>query len=234
MGKSFADISVSAHVDPATGKLIAELLDGSRLPDAVLEELVCNARLTGYVYDTTGAALWRTKSSRTATEGQRQALLDRWGGCFHCAARPDMCQIHHIVPVSQGGVTKIDNMVPVCWDCHNKIHHHGWQVHKRPDERHTLHPPNSISYGPARAPEQPLLFSTTDSDYDERLVDECSERTLLSSPTDNCNQSSEHPDPWQPSDSRPSDHKQQGGHEHSPRRQPPAPGGQRPDCSGNY
>ncbi len=152
VGRSFADISVIAHVDNTTGELIAELPDGARLPAAVLEELACNARLTGLVYGTAGTPIWRTKSARTATEGQRQALLNRWGGCFHCAARPDMCQIHHIVPVSRGGATKIDNMVPVCWDCHNKIHHHHWQIRKRPGGQHTLHPPNSTHHGPAQPP----------------------------------------------------------------------------------
>ncbi len=161
-GRSVADISINAHVDAATGKLIAELPDGARLPEAVLEELVCNARLTGFVYGTTGTPIWQTKSSRTATEQQRRWLLNRWGGCFHCAADPDMCQIHHIVPVSRGGATKIDNMVPVCWDCHNKIHYHRWQIRKRPDGRHSLHPPDSTHHGPAHAPEQPLLFTQTD------------------------------------------------------------------------
>ncbi len=159
VSRSFADISVIAHVDRATGNLIAELPDGARLPAAVLEELACNARLTGLVYDTAGTPIWRAKSSRTATEGQRQSLLNRWGGCFHCAADPDMCQIHHIVPVSAGGATKIDNMVPVCWDCHNNIHHHHWQIRKHPDGHHSLHPPKSTHHGPARAPERPRLFT---------------------------------------------------------------------------
>ncbi len=167
LGRPFADISVNVHVDGATGKLIAELPDGSRLPEAVLEELVCNARLTGFVYGTTGTAIWQTKTSRTATDRQRRALLKEWGGCFHCAARPDMCQIHHIVPVSRGGATKIDNMVPVCWDCHQKIHHHGWQIRKRPGGQHSLHPPNSTHHGPAHAPKQPLLFTQESHDHED-------------------------------------------------------------------
>ena len=46
-GEPFADICVVAHVDEATGELIAELPDGERLPPSVLEELACDARLTG-------------------------------------------------------------------------------------------------------------------------------------------------------------------------------------------
>ena len=158
-GKPFADICVVARVDDATGNLIAELPDGGRLPQSVLEELACNAKLTGVVYDRDGKPIWRAHSVRTATEAQRQILLARYGGCFHCAAHPALCQIHHIKPVAEGGPTKIENMVPVCWDCHNKIHHHSWQISTR-DGEHTLHPPGRIRYGPAHAAEEPFQFST--------------------------------------------------------------------------
>ena len=158
-GKPIADICVVAHVDDETGKLVAELPDGGRLPSAVLDELACNAKLTGVVYDREGKPIWRAHSVRTATEAQRQILIARYGGCFACAAHPALCQIHHIKPVSEGGSTKISNMVPVCWDCHNKIHHHGWFINKRPDGNHTLHPPGQAHYGPAHAPERPAAFN---------------------------------------------------------------------------
>ena len=154
--RPLADICVVAHVDSDTGKLVAELPDGTRLPAAVLEELACNARLTGVVFDRKGKPIWRTESKRTATEAQRQILIARYGGCFHCKAHPALCQIHHIRPVSQGGSTRLDNMVPVCWDCHQRIHHHKWQI-RTTNGVHTLHPPGRIHHGPALAPEQPIL-----------------------------------------------------------------------------
>ena len=154
-GKPFADICVVAHVDDATGELIAELPDGERLPKAVLEQLSCNAKLTGTVYDRCGKPIWRTHSRRTVTESQWQLLIAKWGGCFHCGANPGICQGHHIEPASQGGPTKLDNLVPACWSCHHRIHHDGWQIRKSPDGNHTLHPPDRTHHGPAHAPEQP-------------------------------------------------------------------------------
>ena len=154
--RPLADICVVAHVDSDTGKLVAELPDGTRLPAAVLEELACNARLTGVVFDRKGKPIWRTESCRSATEAQRQILIARYGGCFHCKAHPALCQIHHIRPVSQGGSTRLDNMVPVCWDCHQRIHHHKWQI-RTTGGVHTLHPPGRMHHGPAHAPEQPRL-----------------------------------------------------------------------------
>ena len=150
-GSPFADICVVAHVNDRTGELVAELPDGARLPSDVLEQLACNARFTGLVYDRDGKPIWRTHSVRTATKAQRQILFARYGGCFHCAAHPALCQIHHIKPVSQGGSTRLDNMVPVCWDCHNRIHHHRWKIHAD-NGKHTLRPPDDrVAYGPARA-----------------------------------------------------------------------------------
>ena len=162
-GKPFADICVVAHVDDATGELIAELPDGERLPKAVLEQLSCNAKLTGVVYDRTGKPIWRTQSRRTVTEAQWQLLIAKWGGCFHCGANPGICQGHHIEPASRGGPTKLDNLVPACWSCHHRIHHDNWQIHKHPDGWHTLHPPGPVTHGPAHAPEHPppLLETAT-------------------------------------------------------------------------
>ena len=157
VSKPFADICVVAHVDEATGKLIAELPDDVRLPQSVLEELACNARFTGVIYDRRGRPIWRAHSVRRATKAQRQLLIARDGGCFACGAHPDICDAHHVRPVSQGGATSLDNMVLACWRCHHKIHHLGWQIHGPPGRR-TLHPPDTVHFGPAHAPERPSLF----------------------------------------------------------------------------
>jgi len=156
-GEPFADICVVAHVDGATGELIAQLPDGDRLPPSVLEELACDARLTGVIYDRKGRAIWRTHPRRRATEAQRQMLIARDGGCFACGTDPDLCDVHHVEPVSRGGPTSLDNLVLACWQHHNAVHHFGWQIHGPPGNR-TLHPPNTINHGPAHAPDPPVLF----------------------------------------------------------------------------
>ena len=149
--KPFADICVVAHVDETTGKLIAELPDGARLPKSVLEELACNAKFTGVVYDRRGRPIWRAHSVRRATEAQRQLLIARDGGCFACGAHPDICDAHHVRPVSEGGATSLDNMVLACWRCHHKIHYFGWRIHGPPGRR-TLHPPDTEPTAPPMLP----------------------------------------------------------------------------------
>ena len=160
-----ADITVLAHVDDATGELIAELSDGSRLPAAALDALSCNARWTGLVFDRAGDAIWRSRSRRTVTDTQWQALFATYGGCFHCGAPAGMCQAHHITPYSEGGATSLDNLIMVCWNCHHRIHHHNWQIHEHSDGSHSLHPPDDPvtqpRYGPAHADDPPSQPSRT-------------------------------------------------------------------------
>ena len=152
--KPIADICVVAHVDDATGELIAETPAGDRLPRQVLEELACNAAITPTIYDRRGVLLWQGHSKRTATAAQLKALKAIYGGCFACGFDFERCQAHHVEPVSRGGPTDIDNLVPACWSCHNKIHHFGWRIHGPPGRR-TMHPPDPVVYGPAHAPDPP-------------------------------------------------------------------------------
>lgn len=95
------------------------------------------------------------EAKRSATAAQHQALISRDGGCSGCRANPALCDDHHVRPVSEGGPTDISNMTLLCWDCHNKVHHHDWRVVPRGDGRFDVEPPSRIRHGPATAPERP-------------------------------------------------------------------------------
>ena len=68
-GKPFADICVVAHLDEATGKLVAETLQGQRLPQAVLEELACNAKWSPLAGTATTESTTKTGTSAPAPTG---------------------------------------------------------------------------------------------------------------------------------------------------------------------
>ena len=95
--------------------------------------------------------LYEAVAARAPTAAQRRALIARDGACVGCGAPPGDCEAHHIIPWLCGGPTKIDNLVLVCWSCHDKIHDHNWQVIKR-NNRYRLIPPDADSApNPARS-----------------------------------------------------------------------------------
>ena len=149
-----ADIAVVAHLDEETSRIVAQLANGEPLPPSVLEQLMCRSAITPLLYGSSGVPLWRGVTRRSATAAQHQALISRDGGCSGCRANPALCDDHHVRPVSEGGTTDISNMTLLCWDCHNKVHHHGWRVVPRGDGRFKVEPPNRIGHGPAAAPER--------------------------------------------------------------------------------
>ena len=57
-------------------------------------------------------------SKRTITK-----ILERSNkGCSICGWNESTCDIHHIIPRSQGGSNKHDNLIIVCPNCHRIIH----------------------------------------------------------------------------------------------------------------
>ncbi len=154
-GRPSADITIIQHLDAAGTEVFSEIAGREVIPRSVLEEHFCNASIKGVVFSSEGVPLWHGRSKRLATRAQMNALRARYGACGGCGADMWICDGHHIRPVSQGGATNIDNMMLLCWICHQKVHHHGWRV--VPDGRglHTIAPPERIRYGPARAPDPP-------------------------------------------------------------------------------
>ena len=153
VGRPSADIAIVQHLSADGTEAFAEIAGGGVIPPSVLEEQFCNARIKGVVFSHEGLPLWHSRAKRLATQAQMSALRALYGACGGCGTDMWMCQGHHIKPVSQGGTTDIDNMMLLCWACHQKVHHHGWRV--VPDGRglYTIAPPERIRYGPAHAPE---------------------------------------------------------------------------------
>ena len=149
-----ADIVIVQHLSADGTRAFAEIAGGGIIPQSVLEEHFCNAEITGVVFDGEGKPLWQGPTKRTATPAQMRALEALYGACGGCGAPFVICQAHHIHPVSQGGPTDIDNLMPLCWGCHDKVHYHHWRVVPSGDLR-TIEPPERIRYGPAHAPDPP-------------------------------------------------------------------------------
>ena len=159
-GRVSADITIVQHLSADGTDAFAEVAGGGVIPPSVLEEHFCNARIKGVVFSSEGMPLWHGHAKRRATKAQMNALRALYGACGGCGADMWICDGHHREPVSQGGRTDIDNMMLLCWVCHQKVHHHGWR--EVPDGRglYTIAPPERIRHGPAHAPDPPPVHGS--------------------------------------------------------------------------
>lgn len=126
--------------DNPTG--VAEIVGGEALPQSVLERLMCTATVTGVVFDGKGQPIWVGRDHRHATEAQIKAIIARDRHCTGCAAGPERCEIHHIVPWEHGGRTDIDKMCLACSACHHNIHDRGYIVIKTKTGYKIINPNN--------------------------------------------------------------------------------------------
>ncbi|GAA3520067.1 HNH endonuclease [Corynebacterium pilbarense] len=86
---------------------------------------LANAMVRLHLLDDTGLTIHVGRSRRFATDGQVQALLAVWGyqcampGCSHRR----FIEMHHIKEWEHGGMTDLDNLIPLCSSCHSQVSH---------------------------------------------------------------------------------------------------------------
>ena len=120
---------------------IAEICGVGPIPPSTLHRMACNSDVWVEIFGDELTPLYETVASRAPTAAQRRALIARDGACVGCGEPPGECEAHHITPCQRGGKTRLDNLVLVCWRCHDLIHDHNWQVTVR-DGRYRLAPPD--------------------------------------------------------------------------------------------
>ncbi len=116
--------------EPETRSGFATTSHGGLLsvPDALA--LAAEAEVIPVVLNDSGAVLSHGRARRTASTGQRLALVARDGGCTFpgCDRPPEWTQAHHIVHWAYGGATDIDNLTLVCGFHHREFDRCGWAV----------------------------------------------------------------------------------------------------------
>jgi len=143
VGSKAAEIIVRANLTALAGEPggIAEICGVGPIPPSTLERLTCNSDLWIEIFGDNLTPLYETVASRAPTAAQRRALIVRDGACIGCGEPPGECEAHHITPCQRGGKTRLDNLVLVCWRCHDLIHDHNWQVIIR-NRHYRLAPPD--------------------------------------------------------------------------------------------
>lgn len=88
-----------------------------------LEHLVSNALVRLDTVSNQGLILNTGRATRLATDGQINALMAMWGG--QCATpgctHRRFIEMHHIKDWAEGGMTDLDNLLPLCSGCHSLV-----------------------------------------------------------------------------------------------------------------
>lgn len=131
-------------IEGVHGTTVCETRSGIPLPVQTVQRLCCEAEVLPVVLRDGAEVLHVGRAHRTATRAQRRALAAIHRTCAHphCTVSFEHCQIHHIIPWEKGGLTDLDNLVPLCSRHHHLVHEGLWTIHLRPDRSMQWMQPN--------------------------------------------------------------------------------------------
>jgi hypothetical protein len=146
-------------VDERAKRRVYDWGAANAVPDELTELLVQYAkpvvvivRPDGSVADGERMNLGRTQ--RPPSRRQRLVLTGLSPTCMipGCDVPADQCEVHHVIPWSQGRTTDLDNEILICGHEHDRTHAEGWDMHLAPDRTLTItYPDGTVSVGRPRA-----------------------------------------------------------------------------------
>ena len=130
---------------------IRETRNGSALAFATIERLCCDALIRRVIIDAAGNVIDVGRRSRTATDAQWAALNVMYSSCgwADCDRPVSWCQAHHIHEWEQGGLTDLDNLIPLCSIHHHAVHEGGYTIKLLPDRTLRIFQPNGTLHAVA-------------------------------------------------------------------------------------
>lgn len=107
-------------------------LEGQSAPVSVAtaERHICMSGTVEVMFGADGRGLDLARTERFHLPRQRTVLAARDGGCTAdgCDRPPAWCEVHHIVPWSEGGGTSVTDGILLCRFHHMLFHNNGWRV----------------------------------------------------------------------------------------------------------
>ncbi|MCZ0934926.1 MAG: DUF222 domain-containing protein [Gemmatimonadetes bacterium] len=112
----------------AGGPEILATEEGSHVPAGTSRRLASDAEVVEVKRGPDGSVLDVGRRQRTVGWRLRKALDVRDGGCRFPGCGSRYTQAHHAIPWSEGGETKLDNLILLCRFHHRAVHEGGWRV----------------------------------------------------------------------------------------------------------
>jgi hypothetical protein len=158
-GRHGTRIAVLVNYDDFAGAGPGRKSDGSPLSPEELQSASCDAVLHRLVYSGASTVLDFGRGTRTINSSLWAALVARDSHCRHpgCDRPAPWCQGHHVVHYSQGGHTRLDNLVLACTRHHHIWHDKGWRLKLGADAVLELTSPSGQRYESRPPPFTPVL-----------------------------------------------------------------------------
>ena len=121
-------LHVSAETSATPLDAGAELEDGTHVSAETSRRLACDAGVVELARTAGGAVLDVGRRTRTIPPAIRRALDARDRGCRFPGCGNRFCDGHHVKHWSEGGETKLDNLVLLCRAHHRMLHEGGYRV----------------------------------------------------------------------------------------------------------
>ena len=128
--------------------------DGPSLPPATVRRLCCDGSLVGLVDGAGGTAVDVGRKTRAIPSGMRRALHARDEGCrFPGCTNTRFVDAHHVEHWTDGGETRLSNLVELCRRHHRFVHEHGFRVEQEGGQIRFLRPDGRVvANAPALGP----------------------------------------------------------------------------------
>ncbi|GHF04851.1 HNH endonuclease signature motif containing protein [Pseudolysinimonas yzui] len=123
---SVATVNVVVSLDHLVSGVGHAFLDDvdEAISAARAQEIACDAGYRLHITGRNGEPLFQGDRRRFFTAAQRRSLAVRDGGCVwpQCTSPPSWTHAHHVIPVSEGGPTDVDNGTLLCPYHHHLLH----------------------------------------------------------------------------------------------------------------
>jgi hypothetical protein len=131
----------------------AEIEGGPPIHPAIVERLLCNARVQTVVETESGDVVGLGRMSREPSTWMIRQIRYRDRECRFpgCGARR-FTQAHHIRWWRNGGRTDLDNLLLICSFHHKLVHEHGWAVKRHADGSLRWFRPGGVRYRAGPSP----------------------------------------------------------------------------------
>jgi hypothetical protein len=131
----------------------SELEEGPEIAPDVARRIACDAARVEVTHGPDGSVLDVGRKSRSLPTRLRRALQARDEGCrFPGCTRTRYLEGHHVKHWADGGETRLDNLLHLCWVHHRAVHEGGFEIERGPDSGFSFRDPRGRILPPSFAP----------------------------------------------------------------------------------